>query len=298
MEFKVGEEFDETNESSSKKNNTVMNWIIIIAISLISGIVVYFITDRLINSNTKAPEEPAQEKKLLLTEDSVQILYRYVSYGIRNKRNDKFLRESSTSLSSFTEEEKFYYALQFARGKDFKDTGKTSSSGAKIYNLSSATMKEFMNRFFGPTVTFSNQVSMNYTFKFTLNGKNTGTFRSADVDGFNISFEKLERNIEPSLVEPYYTRLVAAYQEPSGKYRLEEKVIYTRLEKNGNNYNVYIYNDYNKTKLIETISNQTETSLRQNPVAIDKYLDQASTVSYYFALDNSILYFESSQITN
>ncbi len=294
MEFNVEEEPKDT-----KKKN-VITWVIIITISLVVGLTVYFITDKIINSSKSSQQQtvPVKEKELNVNDNTIQILYRYVTFGTRKKRNDKFIKENETNINSFTAAEKLYYALQFARRDDFTDTGKTNAKGEKIYNINSQKLKEFLERYFGPSVSVPDNATLPYTFQFSIGGKNSGTLTKAETDGYNVVFEKREENIVPDLVEPFYGELIKAYQETNGTYRLEEKVIYTRVEKNSNYYTVYIYGDYNQTKLLETLTNQTETSLKADPIKVDRYVDKAATISYHFNLDNNKLYYDSSKIMN
>ena len=102
---------------------------------------------------------------------------------------------------------------------------------------------------------------------------------------------------EEELVKPFYADLVAAYKEVDGTYRLEEKIIYTRVEKKDEGYTIYLYKDYGQTQLIETKLNQTEEMLKENPIDIQNYKEKASTIKYHFGLFNNMLYFDSSEIS-
>ena len=197
MDFKVG---DENSDQKIKERNDKITWIIIIVISLIVGIGTFILTSSLLNQNEEIPI-PQEEEPLDLSEQNVQILYKYVTYGIRNRRADKFLKESTT-LATFTNQERFYYALQFASKNDFSSTGKNNAEGHPIYHITEAKIREYMQRFFGPGVSYTSQVKFPYTFRFTINGKNTGTFQTADGDGYNIVFDKVESNFQKDLVEP------------------------------------------------------------------------------------------------
>jgi hypothetical protein len=293
MDFKVN---DEASESAARSRNNKIILIISLVIALICGIGVFLIFNALLTPK-ETPPTPIEEQTLSTSDQTVQILYKYVTYGTRNKRNDKFVKENTVTLESFNNQERFYYALQFAKKSDFTATGRKNNKKEAIYNISEAKIREYMQRFFGERVSYSSKVSFNYPFNFKVNNKNVGFITSSETDGYDVVFNAVEGNIPSDLVEPYYTQLVAAYKETDGTYRLEEKVIYTRLEKNNNTYNVYLYRDYNQTKLIETLTNETDATLKKNPLRIDNYLSKAATITYHFGLYNNMLYFESSKIS-
>ena len=294
MNFDI-EEQSEENGSSNNNNNSMFMWIIIITVSLVCGVTVFLITNALFGKEVQTT--PVVEEALPLTDENVQILYKYVTYGTGGKRNDKFLKESVVTLESFNNQEKFYYALQFAKKSDFQPTGEKNSKGEIIYNISEATIREYMQRFFGEKVAYSSKVSFSYMFPFKVSEKNVGIISTADVDGYDVVFSSLE-GAPVSLIEPYYGELVEAYREVDGTVRLEEKVIYTRLEKNNDTYTVYIYKDPGQTKLIDTLTDQTEASLKKGPIDMTNYKDTGGTVIYHFGLYNTMLYFESSKIVS
>lgn len=292
MDFKIE---DDSGKTSKKKLDDKVIWIIVFLVAFICGLVVFLVVNAFYNKPEK-DAKPLTEQSLPLTEENVRILYQYVTYGTRNKRNDKFLKEEMVTGSTFNNQEKFYYALQFAKKSDFTDTGEKNSKGEKIYHISEAKIREYMQRFFGD-ISYSSKVSFSYPFRFVVNNKNVGLISTAANDGYDVVFNAIEGNLPNDLVEPYYTKLVAAYKEIDGTYRLEEKVVYTRLEKSDNIYNIYLYKDYAQTKLIGTLTDLTEASLKQNPIIIDDYIDKAATITYHFDLYNSMLCFDSSKIS-
>ena len=135
-------------------------------------------------------------------------------------------------MNSFSNYEKFYYALQFAQVEDFEPTGKVDKDNKKIYNISDAKIRTYMQRFFGGAVTYNNSITLTYPFSFSINGQNVGIMTpNTTTGGLDTIFDGVELPKEKELVEPYYADLVAAYKEVDGTYRLEEKIIYTRVEK-------------------------------------------------------------------
>lgn len=295
MDFKIGDEIEDKKQKKNKSNS--LGLIIAIIIALICGISVFLISNKIFGKK-EVKEEPEVSTPLSIKDETVKILYEYVKYGTNGKRNDKFLTESNVNLSSFQNKERFYYALQFAQVEDFVATEEKDQKGRKIYNISSSKIKTYMQRFFGGNVTYSNDIVITYPFSFRINGQNVGimTYSEKD-DGFNTIFDGLEE-AEPSkeLIEPYYANLTAAYKEPDGTYRLEEKAIYTDTQKEGETYTIYIYKDPAHTILIETKPNQTEDMIKQNPIDIENYKEKASTITYIFKIYNSVLYFDSSTI--
>ena len=294
MDFKIGDDITEGN----KKNNSVVPIIIIVVMAIIIGLIVFFISNAIFG--VKEPKEEAPvSTQLSITDENVKILYQYVTYGIKGERNTKFIKEKNVTIDSFTNEEKFYYALQFAKVEDFKVIDKEDEKNRKVYRLYHETVKEYMQRFFGGSVQYSSDISLVYPFSFRINGNNVGYITEVDEDGFDVVFDGLEEDIISSnIVEPYYSELVAAYKEPDGTYRLEEKIIYTDVKEEEGIYTVNIYKDYEKTQLIETKENQTKEMLANNPINIENYKDNASTITYHFGLFDKMLYFDSSTITN
>ena len=294
MDFKIGDDITEDN----KKKNSALPIIIIVVMAIIIGLIVFFISNAIFG--VKEPKEEAPvSTQLSITDENVKILYQYVTYGIKGERNTKFIKEKNVTIDSFTNEEKFYYALQFAKVEDFKVIDKEDEKNRKVYRLYHETVKEYMQRFFGGSVQYSSDISLVYPFSFRINGNNVGYITEVDEDGFDVVFDGLEEDIISSnIVEPYYSELVAAYKEPDGTYRLEEKIIYTDVKEEEGIYTVNIYKDYEKTQLIETKENQTKEMLANNPINIENYKDNASTITYHFGLFDKMLYFDSSTITN
>ena len=296
MNFKIGDEIEENGKPKENKGHK-LGIIIVIIIALFCGITVFLISNAFFGKK-EVKEEPEVSSPLSLTDENVQILYNYVTYGTNGKRNDKFITESNVNLSSFENKERFYYALQFAQVEDFTPTDKKDSQGRKIYNISSSKIKEYMQRFFGGAVTYYNNIVITYPFSFRINGQNVGIMTySETTDGFDTVFDGLEEKEESDkIIEPYYAELTAAFKEPDGSYRLEEKIVYADAQKNGDIYTVFIYKDYAHTSLIETRPNQTEEMIRQNPIDIKYYKEKASTITYIFKTNNSVLYFDNSTI--
>ena len=166
MEFKIGDELEtEGSEPSKLKVQSKLPLILIIILSLLVGFGVFFVSKSLFGP--KKDPKPAERQKLSLNESNVEILYSYVTYGTKNTRNDKFIKNKEVTLESFTNEEKFYYALQFADVDDFEFNGEMNENNQKIYIISNTKIKNYMTRFFGSKVTYSTDDTITYPFRNT-----------------------------------------------------------------------------------------------------------------------------------
>ncbi len=297
MDFNIGEEIQESEEfESSKKDKNPTIIITIVAVTV--GLIVFLIMNSFFGKKEVPVPTPA-DTKLSLSEENVQILYSYVTYGVKNKRYDKFLVENIVTLDSFSNQEKFYYALQFAEPEDFEATGKLNEANKKIYTISDVQIRNYMQRFFGGKVSYTYTETFAYPFSFRINGQNVGTMTPIERgNGMNVVFDGYEPDVEEAVVEPYYADLVEAYKQSDGTYRLVEKAVYTKVDAKGNGYfDVSIYRDPAHTMLIETKQNQNEAIMRANPISAATYSDKAATITYHFGLYNSMLYFDKSEIT-
>lgn len=300
MDFKIGDEIEENVEEEENGYRGMPKWFpiaVIVACALFFGLTVFFISNALFGKKVVEPE-PMKSIQLDLNDENVQILYGYVTYGTKNERNDKFVTNSTVTLDTFNNTEKFYYALQFAQVEDFAATGRVDEKNRKIYHIASAKMKTYMQRYFGPNVSYQNNVTMSYPFTFRINGQNVGLLSYSNIeDGFDTVFDGLEEDVNPTeVVLPYYGQLVSAEKKPDGSHELVEKVIYTTSEKVGESYQVSIYGDPAKTKLLDTKSVTVE-SLIMSPISVSDYLDDATEITYLFGLNGNTLYFTSSQMT-
>ena len=100
---------------------------------------------------------------------------------------------------------------------------------------------------------------------------------------------------EKNIIDPYLGKLVEAYKEVDGGYRLIEKVIFVDIkQQNDGKYEVTISKDYDHNNIIESAVDQTEEDIKK--ITVDKYKDKAATITYNFKLNGNILYFYSSEI--
>ncbi len=300
-DFKIGDELEEFGSTPKKKKQSkLIPIIIVIVVSLLIGTVVFLGSNALFGKKKEVVETPTT-KQLSLKDDNVEILYQYVTYGTRNKRNEKFISNNTVKAEDFTNEEKFYYALQFAQVEDFVFSGDVTDDGKKIYTISSSKIKTYMKRFFGGDVKYKEDCEItSYPFSFRINGENVGTLKYSKKDkGYNTTFSGLEEDyVSTNVVEPYYTELSEAIENADGTIELKEKIIYTTLVEENGAYTLTIYKDFAHNNVIETKQNLTLEQLKANPIDIKDYEKKASTIRYKFNLDFTSFYFGESTILN
>ena len=299
MDFKIGEDIQEENNNSNNNKKLFggnFNIIIIVVVALVAFLVVFLIANAIFNPKQKKvePVVPTSEK-LSLTENNVKILYQYVTYGTKGIRNDKFIKNKSVKLKDFTDEEIYYYALQFAQVEDFDFTGNVDENNNKIYTITSRTVKKYVERYFGKNVKYSTDLVITYPFSFSINGKSVGILKyNEETDSYDTVFTE-ETKEDELLIEPYAGKLIEAYKEPDGGYKLVEKVIFINTEKQEDGkYKVIISKDYEGNNVIESSVDQTEEDIKK--IKVNKYINKGATVTYNFKLNSNVLYFDSSEI--
>ncbi len=305
MDFKISEDFqdEENKESTIKKDNSKIRIIIAVVIAIIVFLVIFLFLNGLLNPKKKdTPKQPnvVESEKRPLTESNVKILYGYVTYSTNpnGPRYDKFVKNDKVTLKDFTDEEKYYYALQYVQVEDFIFTEKYDENKNPIFSISDRKIKKYMEYFFGKNVKYSTDITIKYPFSFSIDDKNVGTMKyDSETASFLTTFAKEEKVDETNIIDPYLGKLVEAYKEPDGGYRLVEKVIYVNIkQQNDGKYEVIISKDYDHKNLIESIKDQSEADLKK--ITVDKYIDKAATITYNFKLNGNtnILVFESSEI--
>ena len=302
--FKIMDSFEEYDASDNPKirrkrrNNKTIAIVVVVILSLVIGLCVFLGSNAIFNPNGKEKETPTSIQ-LDLKNENVDILYHYVTYGTRNKRNDKFIKNSSVTIKDFTNEEKLYYALQFAQPEDFVFSKKYNDKEQKIYNFSKIKLDDYIKRFFGDGVVYSTEGTLTYPFSFRINGQNVGIMTYSQTKrAYETVFDGLQEDIKSTdPIEPYYTKLVSAEQNLDNSITIKEKIIYTELEQNGDSYMLSVYKDYNKASIIERKQNVTLEDLKKNPIKVDNYINNCATIEYTFkvGLSNNY-YFASSKI--
>ena len=109
MDFKIGDSLEENG--SEKQNNRKIPLIIVIVLSIVIGLSVFFISN-LIFGDKKKDNTPSVSTNIDLEDENVKILYDYVTYGVRNKRYEKFIKEQSVKLEDFNNYESVYKGIE------------------------------------------------------------------------------------------------------------------------------------------------------------------------------------------
>ena len=265
--------------------------IIVVIVSILIGLTTFIVSNLIFNR-----EQPPEviDYSVDLKNENVQILYQYVTYGTKGLRNDKFAKEDKVVLDNFSNEEKFYYALQFAQVDDFEFTGEINAEKNKVYLITDRKIKKYMQLFFGPNVKYKNDLTISYPFSFRINGMNVGNMKySENRGGFETTFTTFQADIKKEdITNNIEGELVKAYSDAKNKLYLEEKVVYITQTKNPDNtYKIDIYKDNNKTILVDT---KTVSNLEEK-IDLSKY-NNTTTIKYSFGLNGSVYYFESSEI--
>ena len=293
-EFKIGDNVEEQNSEvvlNRLKKRRKKAIIIVIIVSILIGLTTFIVSNMIFNK-----EEPPKEVdySVDVNDENVKILYQYVTYGTKGVRNDKFLKEDKVVLDSFTNEEKFFYALQFAQVEDFEYTGEVNDNKMKIYLMPENKLKKYMKLFFGPNVKYNSDITIAYPFTFRINGKNVGEMKYNDTKGgYETTFPTLQEDIKKEdITNDVKGELVKAYKDEKNKMYLEEKVVYiTQTKDTDNTYKIDIYKDKDKSIMVDT----KKVSDLDEKIDLSKY-NNATTIKYTFNLNGSVYYFESSEI--
>lgn len=291
-EFKIGEDFEEQPGTSKlKEDTTYLTTIIVVVIAVIIGLIVFLVINFM-----SSPKKETTEQTLSLDNKNVKTLYSYVTYGTNNNRFNTFVKED-TNINTFSSEEKLSYALMFAKESDFVSTNRVDSNNNKIYTIKNSTIKKYMETFFGPNVVYSSVSELKYYFDFSIDDKNYAimTYNSSN-NGYDTIFVDSENNSNSNVIEPFYTKLDSAKSYDNGILELKEKIIYVDYTSKDNTYTINIYNDYEHTKLIDTLNVQINVP----NISVNDYITNASTITYKFATNSktNTYYFLESHIDN
>ncbi len=297
-DFKIGDDIKykskkEINEELSKKRNKKV--IVLIILVILIGITTSIVSYKLLNNNKK--EEPIKTE-IDINDQNIKLLYEYVTYGTEGKRNTKFLEEKNVTLKSFSPEEKYYYALQFIDSSDIESTNQYTKDNNKIYTLSEEVLKQSMVQFFGPKITYSKNIDINYTFPFLIDKKNTARlYYDSYNNGLNIVFtSNKDIQKESNTVKEINTKLKSATQDEEGNITIKEQVLYQKLTQNDDNtYKIETYKDFNKGILIDIEDKLTKEYIDNYKIDFSKY-NNTTIIEYNFKVYNNTYYFDSSKI--
>lgn len=295
---------DQMKTSRFDKKSLIAPIIIVILLSLAVGLIIFYISNPFFNE----PQEGPYVQELQLTDNNVRILYKYVTSSVDGNRNDVFVMNDSITKENMPNEDKLYYALQFASPEDFVSTGKRDKENNQIFNISDKKIDEYMKRFFGNNITYSKVKKMDYTLSFNEEVKYvaslTYSYENKGYDTILIKYSDEENDNdkkdekEEIKVKPFYTKLVKANLFEDQTIELQEKVIYTKVSKEKDLYTIKVYGDLHYHNLIDTRNNLTESQMQNSIFNLNEYMNEASTVTYTFKTENDKYYFYSSNVTN
>lgn len=295
---------DQMKTSRFDKKSLIAPIIIVILLSLAVGLIIFYISNPFFNE----PQEGPYVQELQLTDNNVRILYKYVTSSVDGNRNDVFVMNDSITKENMPNEDKLYYALQFASPEDFVSTGKRDKENNQIFNISDKKIDEYMKRFFGNNITYSKVKKMDYTLSFSEEAKYvaslTYSYENKGYDTILIKYSDDEDDNDKKdeeeviKVKPFYTKLVKASLFEDQTIELQEKVIYTKVSKEKDLYTIKVYGDLHYHNLIDTRNNLTESQMQNSIFNLNEYMNEASTVTYTFKTENDKYYFYSSNVTN
>ena len=290
------EEYDEyvKNEERRKFFKTLYK-ILVFAFAGLVGFLIYVLL-------SMAFDKGPNETELGINSNDVRALYSYVTYGVKGVRGNKFLYSDYVDVNNFSNEEKFYYALQFASEIDFiydENYNKNNTSGNKIYFLPDSKVKQYMDTFFGKSVVYNSNYNFNYVYNFKVGKNNSARMNyNATQGGFDVVFDTyVNGEFHPSL-QDYYTYLYQAVRLDDGTIKLREKIVYLTNEKGADgSYIIYIYKDMGKTVLLGQMHGVSENVFNYGTIDFST-LENTSYIEYTFGLDGVNYYFKNSRIVN
>lgn len=304
--------FDDSSSSEYNKDpgekKKIIKLIIIVVVAAIVGFTVYFITDMLINGNVgkEPPTVTPKDEVLDLSDAVVKYLYGNVTYEVGRLRNDKFFKNGSVTLSDFSNQELFYYALRYSTESDFYDVTteeEKKKGGLSTYAISNVTINKYMRDFFGSSVSYSTSTPVVISVNFAKDGFNAGTLKyDSATDSFLIQFDGVDMGALEMPINPYLYKFSNAVRlGANSDIVITEKVVFTsykQVEEEGkptDKYEYTVFKDYSKSKSLASKKDVSKSDLAG--VSIGSFADDATTITYTFYKDDEDKYhFKSSKI--
>ena len=274
----------------NKNKSTKPLSITIISASVILGLLIFFVSSGVIDKNNSLTSiNTLSSSKIIDTSsDKIKLLYKYVNYREKGDAVPKLKKEQSTTVESFSNYEKYYYALQFVKANDLELIGEDT------YSLSLKKVSDYMKKFFGNDIKYSTNCEFEYTFDFLVNNKNIAliTYDKSN-NKFIIKFRGLYDQVK--VIDYYYSKIESAYLKPDNSIEIDEKVIYVDTSVGTSLYNISVYKDYFHTMLIESKNN---ISLNNEIINIDRYGEKTAVIKYIFNKGKDENYYFKSSIIN
>ena len=287
-EFKFEEDIGDepTRTKASKKFTNIVS----ILVALFFGITVFVIVSLLINKNT--PKEEAI-KQIDIEDNTVQELYKKVSYNELGTKDPIFIQNKSTDSESMSNKDKYLLALSLVDEKEVLDTN-TTKEDKKVYSITPDVIREHMKDIFGDGVKYTRDTTIDsYVFSFEKDGLNTASIKYDQTAArYEVIFNsKTEENDTP-LNRNYYSELSKA-ENIEGNLVLTEKIVYvncTANEEDDDTYSCELYKDYDKTIKLEEKNN-----ISKKGILLDS-LKETNIIKYEFENFNNKYILKSTEI--
>lgn len=294
------DEYYEEKKKEQRRRRFIPNKKVAIIIVIIGAIVLGLIVYKVVYN---AMEEKNPEIRdyigdpISVEDENIKILYDYVTYGADGVRNTKFVMNRSVDLTSFSNKELIYYALQFAQVEDFEFSGEYDNARRKIYFIPDSKIEQYMRYYFGVSVKYTPESSLEYPFTFSINKQNVGTMTyDSNNKGYDTVFKsRIDVAAKAKEVQPVYGKLINALRKTDGSIVLQERVVYTVLRTDNGNYAVNIYKDPEHTQLLDTKSGLSQNNLSTFTVDPTTY-PATAIVEYTFGWNGQTCFFQSSRI--
>ena len=287
-EFKFEEDIGDapTRTKASKKFTNIVS----ILVALFFGITVFVIVSLLINKNT--PKEEAI-KQIDIEDNTVQELYKKVSYNELNTKDPIFIQNKSTDSESMSNKDKYLLALSLVDEKEVLDTN-TTKEDKKVYSITPDVIREHMKDIFGDGIKYTRDTTIDsYVFSFDKDGLNTASIKYDQTAArYEVIFNsKTEENDTP-LNRNYYSELSKA-ENVEGNLVLTEKIVYVNCianEEDDDTYSCELYKDYDKTIKLEEKNN-----ISKKGILLDS-LKETNIIKYEFENSNNKYILKSTEI--
>lgn len=295
MDFRIG---DDIQEGGTKKNRgDTFKIIVIVVVALIIGLLVFIVTNALFGKRPE-PTPEVTTTTLKVTDEKVVNAYKLVSYGANGKRNELFIKNKEVHSEDFNELQKYYYAMQFSVKDDFTNSLEKDDKGKTIYTIPRNKVKNYMIKFFGPDVSYTEDTSIKLTVPFEIDGSNVLSMKyNQEKDVYDVIFDGKDTYTNNNPVSPFYGEVSEAKETSNGVLEIKENIIFTKVSDKGNDtYDIGIYKDHGLSNEVEIINGVTKISLAETPIKVANYSGRCGVITYTFMKNGNSYYYVMSKI--
>ncbi len=295
MDFRIG---DDIQEGGTKKNRgDTFKIIVIVVVALIIGLLVFIVTNALFGKRPE-PTPEVTTTTLKVTDEKVVNAYKLVSYGANGKRNELFIKNKEVHSEDFNELQKYYYAMQFSVKDDFTNSLEKDDKGKTIYTIPRNKVKNYMIKFFGPDVSYTEDTSIKLTVPFEIDGSNVLSMKyNQEKDVYDVIFDGKDTYTNNNPVSPFYGEISEAKETSNGVLEIKENIIFTKVSDKGNDtYDIGIYKDHGLSNEVEIINGVTKISLAETPIKVANYSGRCGVITYTFMKNGNSYYYVMSKI--